>query len=268
MTVSQAQQLIRSSIGVSGEARAIERLIFEEMMNLSPVDVAVNPERTLPSFIPEKLTLALDELKAGKPIQYILGHARFFGMDFAVTPDTLIPRPETEQLIDLITDRHGNQTDLRILDIGTGSGCIAIALARALRFPQITAIDLSPQALEVARKNAATLHAKVNFIQADALSLSIPGPWDIIVSNPPYVLQSEAADMQPQVLNHEPHSALFVPDSNPMLFYDAITAYARKSRSKALYYEINPLCSNEFPGAEIIKDIHARNRFAIYDPLD
>lgn len=251
----------------SDETRALVRIIFEEVMNLRPVDVVVNPERELPDFIPAKIDGICSRLLAGEPIQYILGRARFCGLSLKVTPATLIPRPETEELIDIITGRYASRADLRILDVGTGSGCIAIALARALKFPQVTAIDISDATLAVARQNAADYRVKINFLQADALSLSLPGPWDIIVSNPPYVLQSEAAGMQTQVLDHEPHSALFVPDSDPMRFYDAITAYARRAGAKALYYEINPLCAARFRGADIVKDIHGRDRFAIYDPL-
>lgn len=270
MTVAQANTTLLSRLTPtfgSGEAKALVRIIFEDVLLMRPVDVVVNPERALPDFIPAKLDAICSRLLAGEPIQYILGRARFCGLDLRVSPATLIPRPETEQLVDIIADRYASRPDLRILDIGTGSGCIAIALARALRFPQITAIDISEEALKVARQNAADHRVKINFQQADALDLTLPGSWDIIVSNPPYVMQSEAAEMEPHVLQHEPHSALFVPDSDPMRFYSAILSYARRTVSRALYFEINPLCASHFRGADIVKDLHGRNRFAIYDPL-
>lgn len=271
MTVSEAQKKIRTTLTrvyEPGEAHAVERLIFEEMMGLSPVDVAVAPERELPDFMEPKLDNALRRLHSGEPVQYVLGHARFYGLDLEVTPATLIPRPETEELVDLIVKRHGDRSDLRVLDICTGSGCIALALARTLKFAQVTAIDLSAPAIEVARLNARRLRVDIDFRCADALNPDdLPdGCWDIIVSNPPYVLQSEAADMEPRVLDHEPHSALFVPDSDPMRFYRAIETYARRHLASdgMLYLEINPLCATEFKGAEIVNDIHGRKRFAIY----
>lgn len=249
------------------EARAMVRIILEDVVMLTPVQVAVNPDREMLDFIVEKTGRIAARLLAGEPLQYVIGHARFYGMDFSVSQAVLIPRPETEELVDMIVKRFGSQSDLRVLDIGTGSGCIAIALARHLKFAQVTAIDLSAEALDVARANARSLNARVDFIEADALALSLPGPWDIIVSNPPYVMQSESAEMEARVLNHEPHTALFVPDSDPMRFYDAILAYARRVRAKAVYFEINPLCAGLFTGAEIIKDIHGKDRFAIYETL-
>lgn len=257
--------LLEPKFGTS-EARAIMRIIFEDTLNLRPVDIVVNPNRQMPPFIDEKIRSIINRLLNNEPIQYIIGRARFCGMDFAVTPDTLIPRPETAELIDIITDRYRHKTDLRILDLGTGSGCIAIALSRALKFPQITAIDISQPALDIARKNAADHSVKINFMQADILNLNIDAQFDIIVSNPPYVLNSEQEQMEPHVLYHEPHSALFVPDSNPMLFYDAILKFA-KNRAKAVFFEINPLCANLFSGAQIINDAFGKKRFAIYDPF-
>lgn len=269
MTVSQTAAYLRSRLVPAfgdGEARALERIIFEDVMNLRPVDVVVNPDRELPDFMDGKVGGIVERLLAGEPIQYILGRARFCGMTLAVSPATLIPRPETEELVDIITDRYSSRTDLRVLDLGTGSGCIAIALARALKFPRVTAVDLSADALAVARRNAADYRVKIDFIQADMLNLDLPGPWDIIVSNPPYVLESERAAMHSRVLDHEPAMALFVPDSDPMRFYDAVLRYARESQSGAVYFEINPLCVSRFKGAEIVKDIHGKDRFAIYDP--
>lgn len=269
-TVGQISEVLRSNLepqfGV-GETRAMMRIIFEDVMMMRPIDVIVNPERELPDFIISKIHDIINRLLADEPIQYILGRARFCGINLTVSPATLIPRPETAELIDIITDRYGQRRDLRILDLGTGSGCIAIALARALKFPQITAVDISEPALNIARKNAADYRIKINFLNADILNLNISDEFDIIVSNPPYVLDSERTSMEQHVLNHEPHSALFVPDSDPGRFYDAILRYARRHAAKAVYFEINPLCASHFEKAEIIKDSFGKDRFAIYDPL-
>ena len=176
-----------------------------------------------------------------EPLQYILGKARFHGHSFAVTPATLIPRPETEQLVDMIVDQNPG-SDLRVLDIGTGSGCIAISLARALKFAHVTATDISPQALAVAQQNAAALKTRVSFVQQDILTTQAPREaWDIIVSNPPYITMSERSAMERNVLDYEPGSALFVPDDNPMLYYRPIAAYASLALASAgrLYLEIN-----------------------------
>lgn len=270
MTVGQISNSLREALEPHfgpGETRALTRIIFEDIMSLRPVDVIVNPEREIPDFIAEKILTIKNRLINGEPIQYILGRARFCGISLAVSPATLIPRPETAELIDIITDRYSRQRDLRILDLGTGSGCIAVSLARALKFPQITAIDISDAALHIARKNATDHRVKINFLKADILNLDLNEEFDIIVSNPPYVMDSERSSMEPHVLNHEPHSALFVPDSDPMRFYDAILNYARKQHAKALYFEINPLCASNFSGAKIIKDSFGKERFAIYDPL-
>jgi release factor glutamine methyltransferase len=269
-TVDQIRRTLRSRLEPkfgTNEARALERIIFEDVMNLRPIDVAVSPERELPEFIPAKVDAIIERLLADEPIQQVLGTARFCGMMLRVTPNVLIPRPETEQLVDMIADRWRNVPDVRVLDIGTGSGCIAIALARALRFPQVTAVDISADALNVARRNAAEWKVAIDLQQADALQLQLPGEWDVIVSNPPYIMQSEAAEMEPRVLRHEPHTALFVPDAEPMLFYDAIRAYAARHLSARgmLYFEINPLMAQRYRGADIVKDFCGRDRFAIYE---
>lgn len=268
MTVAELSNLIRTQLATfapPGEARALERIIFEDVALMRPVDVIVNPDRELPAFISRKVNTILSRLTAGEPIQYILGHAAFCGMELEVTPDVLIPRPETEELVDLIVKRYSRQPDLRIIDLGTGSGAIALALARAMRFPSITAVDISDKALEVARRNAAALRVKIDFVHADMLTFTPGEKFDIVVSNPPYVLDREQASMEPTVTAHEPHRALFVPDNDPMKFYNAILANFR-GHTGAFYFEINPLCAPLFTGAEIVRDIHGKNRFAIYDP--
>ena len=270
MTVSELSVLMRSQLVPhfgADEARSLERAIFEDLMNLSLVDVAMSPDRQLPDFMPGKVQNVIERLLKGEPLQYITGTARFCGMTFHVTPAVLIPRPETEQLVDMIVDGWESKADLRVLDLGTGSGCIAIALARALKFAHVTAADISTAALEVAKRNADDLHARVKFVQADILNLKLPGEWDIIVSNPPYVLEKERASMEPNVLEHEPAGALFVPDDDPMKFYDAILSYSRSHLAPggAIYFEINPLCADRYKGAKIIRDYRGVNRFATYE---
>jgi release factor glutamine methyltransferase len=196
-------------------------------------------------------------------------------MTFEVTTATLIPRPETEELVDTITRQWKRVPDATVLDLGTGSGCIAIALARALRFPKVTAIDISAEALNVARKNAAAYRCHIDFRQADMLHLPPESNcMDIIVSNPPYIADSERTSMSANVLDFEPHSALFVPDSDPLLFYTAIARYASTALTQrgALYMEINPLFVGQlrqmlshygFADVTILADMQGRQRIAV-----
>lgn len=238
---------MRRSLGAiypKGEAEAIIRLIFETLKGWTPVEIVLHEDRPLSDFIKGKIAAILERLERNEPVQYVLGHARFYGLDFKVTPDVLIPRPETEELVGLVVDHCGRTPDLRVLDAGTGSGCIAIALSRYLLFPQITAIDISPRALEVAKENAVALKSRVRFRQADILNLPADSDqWDVIVSNPPYICDSEARAMEPNVLDYEPHTALFVPDDDPLRFYTSLARYAIKALSPggALFFEINPL---------------------------
>lgn len=218
------------------------RITFDDVLHWQPVDMVMREQQELDAWMVEKLLLITDRVAAGEPLQYVTGVARFHGLQFHVTPAVLIPRPETEQLVDLIVDEN-KRDDLRILDLGTGSGCIAIALARALKWPQVTALDVSGDALAVARENAAALKARVTFKQADMLALKggSLGEWDVIVSNPPYVCRSEAATMETHVKDYEPEGALFVPDDNPLLFYRAIASFAASSLAPQgrVYVEVN-----------------------------
>lgn len=270
MTVAQLRAYIlhklTAALGVS-EARAMERIITEEVMMLTPTQAFANPEREMPTFVVGKVQRIAEGVCAGEPLQYLLGTARFMGMTLEVNPSVLIPRPETETLVDMIVDRYASVSDLRVLDLGTGSGCMAIALKRALRFAAVTALDISPQALDTARRNARRLNADITFIEGDILALNtLGGEWDIIVSNPPYVLQSEEADMAARVKDHEPHRALFVPDSDPLRFYTPTIDYWRRHRAPggSLWLEINPLCADMFDGATIERDQYGRKRYAIY----
>lgn len=258
------------------EARWMTRIIFEQIKGFTPTDMIIKADKPCSDFIAGRVGETVDRLLKGEPIQYIFGTARFYGLDFRVTPDVLIPRPETEQLVDMIVDDSRSRSDLSILDIGTGSGCIACSLARTLPFADVTAIDISAKALAVARENADALKVKVDFLQADILKLAPPATpaYDIIVSNPPYILPSEAEQMEPNVLDHEPHSALFVPtDADGLLFVGAISHYslAALKVGGALYLEINPLLASQvkarlqtdgWDDVEIIADERGRRRFA------
>lgn len=235
----------------TGEARAVAFLLLEEAFAITRTDVYADKVR---NFSPQEHALLdniLQRLVDGEPIQYILGHARFFDQDFLVTPATLIPRPETEELVRLvachledISSEAGSEKAVTpgILDVGTGTGCIAITLKHLFPHGQVEAWDISDEALGVARKNAQRLGAEICFRQVDALcpdkhpSLSSPM---FLVSNPPYVLQREAVSMEQHVLDHEPHTALFVPDEDPLLFYRALLRIATEDGFDKVFLETN-----------------------------
>lgn len=254
------------------EVQAMIRVICEDVFNYDPVDVALRQESELPDFAQQRVVDIIARLRRHEPLQYIVGHARFHGHRFKVTPAVLIPRPETEQLVDLIIDENPG-SDLRVLDMGTGSGCIAISLVRALKFARVDALDVSRDALAVARENAETLKVKVRFFESDMLSPQPAATYDIIVSNPPYITWSERESMERNVKDYEPGQALFVPDNDPLLFYKAIATYARQSLEKGghLYLEINQrfgaevkdlLVDNGFDEVRIVKDSYGNQRFA------
>lgn len=244
MTTKEAIFRLRSELSVIYDAREVEsmtRIIFEDVLRWKPVDIVMRENEQLPEFFDNRLNDIIARLKLQEPLQYILGEARFHGHSFLVTRATLIPRPETEQLVDMIIDQN-QDSDLHVLDIGTGTGCIAISLARALKFTQVTATDISKGALAVAQQNAKNLKTRVHFVEENILTCRPPfEAWDIIVSNPPYITESEKASMEHNVLDYEPHEALFVPDDDPLRFYRPIAAYASRALKKGgrLYLEIN-----------------------------
>lgn len=258
-----------------GEARWMVRLMMEEYKNYSPVDMAVRGDFDAGENVERRIDETVGRLLNGEPIQYIFGKARFYGMNLKVTPDVLIPRPETEELVDLIVNDRGGERDLRVLDVCTGSGCIAIALARNLPFSEVDAVDISLEALAVARENASELKAAVSFKEGDALRMGADGAeYDIIVSNPPYIAEHERAEMDRNVLEHEPALALFVPDADPLRFYVAIARYALVALKEqgGLYFEINPLYASDLAGqmkamgwsdVSILPDMQKKNRFLI-----
>lgn len=229
------------------ETEAIIRALMEDVLHYSPVDTVLRSDIEQEEVFIDKIKSMTWRLKQGEPLQYVLGHARFHGHEFKVTRDTLIPRPETERMVDMVIDENVD-SDLQVLDLGTGCGCIAISLARALKFAQVTGIDISPVALKVAAENACRLKAKVQWEQKDMLNMKPQeNRYDIIVSNPPYVCESEKRDMESNVLKNEPAQALFVPDDDPLLFYKAIARFATVSLKpgRRLYLEINQRFGNE-----------------------
>ena len=238
-----------------GEAKAIARMVYEVRYGLTLSDIYIGKDTQLSLDRQTELEEITKRLIEHEPVQYILGQADFCGRTFHVEPGILIPRPETEHLCRLITKHAAigfpNRT---ILDIGTGSGCIAITLALDIPNSQVTAWDISPIALRVAKGNAQRLGADVTFQEVDVLTApgspslwrGMGGGWDLIVSNPPYICNKERAEMEQNVLAHEPHTALFVPDDNPLLFYRAIAQYGQSALKTggSLYFEINPLYAN------------------------
>lgn len=275
MKLKEAIEQLRNGLaGVAEpqEVQAMIRIICEDIFNYDPVDVALRQESELPEFAQERITDLIARMRRHEPLQYIIGWARFHGHKFKVTPTVLIPRPETEQLVDIIVNEN-TASDLRVLDMGTGSGCIAISLARALKFASVDALDVSRDALAVARENAAALKVKVRFFESDMLLPQPAATYDIIVSNPPYICWSERESMERNVKDYEPGQALFVPDNDPLMFYKAIASYAQQSLEKGgrLYLEINQRFGNEvkrlledhgFEDVRIIQDSFGKVRFA------
>ncbi len=222
------------------EARAVVLLLLEEQFGLSLADLYSGGLDTLSAAQNARLETLMNRLEQAEPVQYVLGAAWFGGRKFRVAPGVLIPRPETEELCRLVIS-HAKACP-EILDIGTGSGCIAITLALDTNDPDVTAWDISQKALQIAKENAGKLNASVNFCETDALHPPHDTDrWDIIVSNPPYVCRTEASGMARHVLEYEPHEALFVDDDSPLLFYEAIARYASKALrwGGQLFFEIN-----------------------------
>ncbi|WP_298136012.1 peptide chain release factor N(5)-glutamine methyltransferase [Flavobacterium sp.] len=265
-------------------------IILECFHNKKRIDLALNPAMEMDAMELLRWESVLSDLKKQKPIQYILGETEFYGLPFLVNENTLIPRPETEELVEwIISDNEGLQqgqseksTKLNILDIGTGSGCIAISLAKNLANAQVSAIDVSEKALTIAKKNAEINKVEVNFINVDILNVNelselqtsnfkLETSYDIIVSNPPYVRNLEKEEIKPNVLEFEPHLALFVEDNDALLFYRKIAELAQKKLSEngKLYFEINQYLGKEtvellenlgFANIELRKDIYGNDR--------
>ncbi|MCF2644095.1 peptide chain release factor N(5)-glutamine methyltransferase [Prevotella stercorea] len=273
------------------EARAVARMLVEEKFSLSFADIICGGVEALPDADKQWIEAAVKRLEQGEPIQYVLGWAWFGGLKFNVRSGVLIPRPETEWLVDNICAHPAPSNDrpLRILDIGTGSGCIALSIKQRLPETYVEAWDISTEALSIAADNARSLGLDVVWRQQDALNITpnvlsttpndnsvVPDSplWDVIVSNPPYICERERTDMARNVLEHEPSTALFVPDTDPLLFYRAITRYAVGSLNEGgrLLFECNTLYAGDtarmmadegMTATQVYDDCFGKPRFAV-----
>jgi release factor glutamine methyltransferase len=271
--LSDALQFLQDEIGSlysEPEFRSIRRIVFDKIANINPVDFHLKPNMEIPMDAFEKIKEVSQGLKEFKPVQYVLGTTDFLGLKLRVSPAVLIPRPETEELADWIIKTH-KFNENKILDIGTGSGCLAIALDKLMVHSQTDGIDISSEALEIAEENSYMNESIVNFFNYNILD-GYNGPnsnlfkenYDIIVSNPPYVTKSEMAQMSKYILDYEPHLALFVEDSDPLIFYKAIADFARIKLEWGgfLYFEINSMFQKEIQEMLMLKgfrNIQLRN---------
>ena len=252
-------------------------LIMEEKLKLQRIDTVLKPNFQISDAIFKELETIVNQLKKEKPIQYILGKTEFYGMPLKVDENTLIPRPETEELVDWVLNEDSHlenhkTKNLSILDIGTGTGCIPISLAKNLPQANISAIDISENALKIAKQNAILNEVEINFSKIDILkTTTLWQKFDIIVSNPPYVRELEKVEMQNNVLHNEPHLALFVSDENPLIFYDKIADVAKQHLTKngLLFFEINQYLGQEtlkllaekgFTNIKLRKDLFGNER--------
>lgn len=265
-----------SGLYPSEEIESFFNILSEKYLNLSRIDIALDRDQLVSEANVGKIEKVLARLKTFEPIQYILGETEFFGLPFKVTSKTLIPRPETEELVQWILDEvlyFKNKPELlEILDIGTGSGCIAISLAKHLLDAYVSALDISEEALRIAKENAEANEVSISFFESDILACeSLPEGYDFIVSNPPYVRELEKHFMEANVLVHEPEIALFVEDADPLLFYRKIADLAKVSLKPngALFFEINEYLGEDmvslledmgFKQIEIRKDIYGKDR--------
>lgn len=273
VSVSHIRRALQESYSVQ-EADNLSRIVCCEMLGQTTIDYYLGKDIILSSKEMQKLNGILARLLNFEPIQYIQGTARFLERSYHVAPGVLIPRPETEELVEVMLREI--PSDARILDIGTGSGCIAISLSKAFPNAKVTAWDVSEDALCIARRNNDDLQASVCFVKQDVLAWRGDGGqcYDVIVSNPPYITESEKQEMERNVLDWEPFSALFVPNNDPLLFYRRIGELGRMMLVDGgrLYFEINRaygeatammLCGQGYTGIRILKDISGNDRFVI-----
>jgi release factor glutamine methyltransferase len=263
-----------SGIYPSEEIQSFFSILSEKYLCMSRLELAINSEMVLSEVVSEKYKEAILRLKKHEPVQYIIGETEFFGLRFNVNKHTLIPRPETEELVDWILAETNTQNPKprTILDIGTGSGCIAISLAKNLPGSSVSAIDISEEILLIAKQNALINEAEVNFERLDILQTrTLSKVYDVIVSNPPYVRNSEKNKMQPNVLEYEPDTALFVSDQDPLLFYRKIARLAKQylTTNGSMYFEINEYLGEDmllmlkdtgFETVQIKKDFFGKDR--------
>ncbi len=257
MKIKEIERLYQDSLAGQydlNEAAGIFSLVLESISgwSLNQINIHIMQEASAVQY--DSLLAALSELKTGKPVQHVVHTAWFYGKQFEVTADVLIPRPETEELVEWILQSLNPDAD--VLDIGTGSGCIAITIKSKRADVKVRAMDVSEGALVIAKKNAALHHTEIEFLQEDVLNYSTEQKFDIIVSNPPYITQREKEEMHDHVLLHEPHLALFVTDENPLIFYKAIADLAMNvlKPDGYLFFEIN-----EYLGKEMIAMLKGLN---------
>ena len=277
MLVKTYKSLFQKELSSLYDAMEIESfffLILEQFRNLKRIDLALQPDLEFSEAEISQWNLVLEQLKKEIPIQYILGKTHFYGLEFQVNPNVLIPRPETEELVDWIikTNSNGKSSTIKILDIGTGSGCIAISLAKNLPNASIFSLDVSKKALEIAQINALQNETKITFIENNILeTTNFNQQFDVIVSNPPYVRNLEKSEIKKNVLENEPHLALFVADDDALLFYRKIAQIAMKNLQSGgqLYFEINQYLGKEtvdlladlgFQNIELRQDIYGNDR--------
>jgi release factor glutamine methyltransferase len=280
MTVNNFVNLYKtqlSNLYSGNEISGIINLVFEKILNIKGHQIVLEKDKILSETKSEKLQHVLNRLYTGEPVQYILEEADFFSLKFYVNSSVLIPRQETEELVKWIIDNHGHLSGLNILDIGTGSGCIAISLCKNLDKPEIYAADISDKALSVTEYNSRKNETQINTILTDVLNIDTytklypTNFFDIIVSNPPYIEESEKISIHKNVTDYEPPEALFVRDDNPLIFYRNIISLSKKILKPGafLYFEINEnsgvevmdiLRDNNFSRVELRKDINNKDR--------
>ena len=230
------------------EITSFFNILAEEILGLNRIEIALEPNKIIKNPKLNRFLVATKQLKQEKPIQYIVGNTEFYGLNFKVTKDVLIPRPETEELVTWIIKDWKSNKNITILDIGTGSGCIAISLAKNLPNASVFALDVSKNALEIAKYNAVKNEINLTFLNENILKLhNLHQKFDVIVSNPPYVRELEKKEIQKNVLDNEPHLALFVKNDNALIFYDKISDFSKKHLTKNgnLYFEINQYLGKE-----------------------
>lgn len=251
MNYSQIKKIFHQQlkeIYIENEIDSLFFIALEYVTSISKIEYILQKEEEISEEKLIELKFILEELTKNKPIQYITKNAYFYGLNFYVNEKVLIPRQETNELVDWVLMSVTHSKPIKILDIGTGSGCIAITLKKNLPLSEVFAIDISNEAIQVAQKNANDNEVEINFLQKNILEINdLKSNFDIIISNPPYVRELEKLEMAPNVLDNEPHLALFVPDNNPLLFYEKITEIALKNLTEdgMLFFEINQYLSEE-----------------------
>lgn len=254
------------------ERKALLAVVMDEVLNYSRADMVLKKDEELLPEVQTRLTEVVTQLQKEIPVQYIFEKAHFYGYEFKVSPATLIPRRETEELVEWILEAMNRQPQKKwtVLDIGTGSGCIPITIKKEFSLAEVSAIDISPEALSIAEENVHNLNVKIRFIQQNILETKTLDKYDIIISNPPYVRHLEKAEMKNNVLRHEPHLALFVENEDPLIFYRKIMQLAKESLTEngVLFFEINQYLGNEmtelvseyFDNVILKKDLQGNDR--------